>query len=616
MSRTVFSSQWERCSPLSLLVDCFFLTVILVLQSVFRVFKDTAESGFGDLWQRFVDHVSDKETLFFLGLGLLGYLLLAFYSLWFWFYQRFWIDEGCFHYRKGRFFKTNRVIPYDKIQSVEVSATFSARVFGLRTVELETIGKIDSKVKLSYLRTARANDLRDRIRSAQRRHLAISTQSGCETDSVLGSAAMSPSTGRIQTAALSWQGTTGQVCSFSDAAPGATALSVPLSTAAQEGRSRLAAEKGPEQPETEMQAVAEKSPEQPGDKSHSDLGESPDLGETVSCLPVDPVPDRVGVAEADGLQMAEESEDPEVKLFAIDNRKVTGAELLHFRTLKAILFLAIWALGSIWLGKLLDSAVSMYTIAFVALGTVYSRFKLIYSAWNCALFLHHDQLVFRQRTASLRTSRINLDRIHAVRVIQPLFWRIWDWYRGAILVAGRQIELENSMQAEEVVSVGSFLDVLTLAEAALPDLGMANNRQAITQALLGGGQTTWYRMSPKLRWRFPIKYWTFAFCASQQGIVVQQGFFTKEIYLIPFTKVQSVKLVAGPIMRRLGTAAIWIELVHAPGWNRIELPGFDLGKAQELYSYLVQVTMDNLRPLGADRLPTMRELHKAESAQV
>src|SRR5690606_8772595 len=75
------------------------------------------------------------------------------------------VGQDKLEYRWGLLYKQHRQVRYDRIQSVDITRPFMARLVGLSQVVVQSAGGSDSHVELSYLTHTRALEVRDAVLS-------------------------------------------------------------------------------------------------------------------------------------------------------------------------------------------------------------------------------------------------------------------------------------------------------------------------------------------------------------------------------------------------------------------------------------------------------------------
>jgi putative membrane protein len=169
-SSSLADGEWHRMHPLTPLFKGG-LVLIIVAGIVISNLRDRVitwavgifapgESKFLDYGGDPVDWVLDNNLVL---LALLGVLVLAillvgvFWTLWR--FHQFRITGDHVEVRKGIVFRSHRRAPLDRVQGVNLTRPFPARIIGLAKLEVVGAGN-DANVELEYLSTPRAESIR------------------------------------------------------------------------------------------------------------------------------------------------------------------------------------------------------------------------------------------------------------------------------------------------------------------------------------------------------------------------------------------------------------------------------------------------------------------------
>jgi putative membrane protein len=142
---------------------------------------------------------------------------------------------------------------------------------------------------------------------------------------------------------------------------------------------------------------------------------------------------------------------------------------------------------------------------------------------------------------------IPVPRIQAVRMIEPLLWRPWRWCRLEMDVAGSPGHDRPEGTAavrKALLPVGSREEARRLLAIALP------------------AARAWPALRPpprRARWKAPLSYHFLAAGHDSTLAVAVTGRVRRETTWVPLAKTQSVRLVQGPLQRRLGLATVHLD---------------------------------------------------------
>ncbi len=142
-------------------------------------------------------------------------------------------------------------------------------------------------------------------------------------------------------------------------------------------------------------------------------------------------------------------------------------------------------------------------------------------------------------------------RVQGVALRQPLLWRRKGWVKLAVDVAG--YGLQSSDQTEQT---STLLPVATFDEAA-----------TVLRYVLGGPDPLDIpldRAPRRARWLRPIGWRRLAFGVDDHVVVVREGVLYRNFTVVPHAKTQSVRIVEGPVQRRLGLATVSVDTTPGP----------------------------------------------------
>ena len=150
-----------------------------------------------------VDWVFENNLLIVVLLSVLALVAVLVLVFWFvWRFQQFRITGDHVEVRKGIVFRSHRRAPLDRVQGVNLTRPFPARIIGLAKLEVVGAGT-DSNVELEYLATPRAEAVRTdilRLASGARaaRLTAADAAAGVRPSDAAGAAGGAPGSARAQ----------------------------------------------------------------------------------------------------------------------------------------------------------------------------------------------------------------------------------------------------------------------------------------------------------------------------------------------------------------------------------------------------------------------------------
>jgi putative membrane protein len=154
----------------------------------------------------------------------------------------------------------------------------------------------------------------------------------------------------------------------------------------------------------------------------------------------------------------------------------------------------------------------------------------------------------RLRSGALETTAetIPRGRVQALVRSEPVALRPMGWVRLQLDVAGRaggrQERQSGTRQLREVVPAGTPAEAELLLDRLLPD------------------RPTGRRPPPaRARWKSPLRYRWLGVDWNAGAVVVTTGRVTRRTTWLPLEKVQSIRLVQGPLQRRLRLTTLHLD---------------------------------------------------------
>ncbi|WP_309127427.1 PH domain-containing protein [Microbacterium sp.] len=172
-SSSLADGEWHRMHPLTPLFKGG-LALIVIAGIVIANMRDRVVGWLvnlfapGELDDDAVDYagadplnwVLENNLILVALLGVLGLVLVLIAIFWLvWRFQQFRITGDHVEVRKGMIFRSHRRAPLDRVQGVNLTRPFPARIIGLAKLEVVGAGN-DANVPLEYLATSRAESVR------------------------------------------------------------------------------------------------------------------------------------------------------------------------------------------------------------------------------------------------------------------------------------------------------------------------------------------------------------------------------------------------------------------------------------------------------------------------
>ena len=433
-----------------------------------------------------------------------------------WWVTTYAVDRDGVYLRRGILVKRLRVARSPRIQSVDIVHPLLGRVFGLGQLTVEVAGGSDSRVVIGYLSTDRLEELRDRI-----------------LDLAAGAA---DAAGAAEADAADADGAAGLDADVDHAGPADSADSA--------GPARRPAPLGFEDA----------------------VGASP-------------------LRSAGGRE--------EHPLYTVGPAILIGSILRSVTTLWAVLIVIVILAAAI--AAIVARGVSAMGAGFLLsavagpaaiVGAVWGRFN---RSWGFRAAATPTGIRMRFGLTSEISSTLPPGRVHGVSIEQGPLWRRRDWWRVRVAVAGRSGKSSSDAssgsgdgRAGSTGSTGSVLLPVGERDTALralwlvvPDLGVPDPGDFLAAALSGTGddgagrpdapvgapERGLIRISPRGRIFSPLAWRREAIALTGTCVVLRTGRWWRRTGVVPYERIQSLRVRQGPFARRRGLASIHLDMV-------------------------------------------------------
>ena len=465
--------------------------------------------------------------------AVIAFLLLR------WWAKTYAVDRDGVYLRSGILVKQLRVARLPRIQSVDVVHPLLGRVLGLGRLTVEVAGGSDSRVVIGYLSTVRLEELRDRI-----------------LDLAAGAAdAAGPDVEHADAA--------GPDVEHADSA-------------------------GPD--------VEHAGPAGPDVEHAGSAGPDADVDHAGSADSAGPArrPAPLGFEDAVGASpLRSAGGREEHPLYTVGPAILIGSILRSVTTLWAVLIVIVILAATV--AAIVARGVSAMGAGFLLsavagpaaiVGAVWGRFN---RSWGFRAAATPTGIRMRFGLTSEISSTLPPGRVHGVSIDQGPLWRRRDWWRVRVAVAGRSGKSSSDAssgsgdgRAGSTGSTGSVLLPVGERDTALralwlvvPDLGVPDPGDFLAAALSGTGddgagrpdapvgapERGLIRISPRGRIFSPLAWRREAIALTGTCVVLRTGRWWRRTGVVPYERIQSLRVRQGPFARRRGLASIHLDMV-------------------------------------------------------
>jgi putative membrane protein len=248
-----------------------------------------------------------------------------------------------------------------------------------------------------------------------------------------------------------------------------------------------------------------------------------------------PVEGGAGVGEAAAAP-------PERIVHVINNRDLLVSQLLRPQWLALPFGIAAPILYFAFEFQLTFVAVASTLTAVV--GAIQAPVRALLSDWRFTLAETADGLRLRRGLLETRSQTVPPGRIQSVGVEWPLLWRSHGWVRASMHVAGVSVR-EQAEQRAGLLPVGTVDTAERVLAEALP--GFVLRTVGI------------HPVPPRAAWLAPLRRYVLGYQLAPTAFVTRDGLLTRRLVIVPYGRIQSVRVRQGPLQRLLSLASVWAD---------------------------------------------------------
>lgn len=220
--------------------------------------------------------------------------------------------------------------------------------------------------------------------------------------------------------------------------------------------------------------------------------------------------------------------------------------------------------ASVWLGQLVVAAGGLMPLAISTVTLVGRR---VVAQYNYTLAATGRGLRITRGLTNLTSQSIPVDRVQGVRIQQPWLWRLLGQHRVDIDVLGYGAGGDDQDSASSLLFPVATADQVRIALAHLLP-GVDTEAIFLLQA------------PRRARWLAPIGQPALRHGFDDRLLIADSGRFAHQRLIVPHAKTQSVRLVQGPLQRRLALADVAVDTTNGP--VRLVARHLDAGTARSL----------------------------------
>ncbi|PGH41155.1 hypothetical protein COO58_28295 [Micromonospora sp. WMMA1996] len=256
------------------------------------------------------------------------------------------------------------------------------------------------------------------------------------------------------------------------------------------------------------------------------------------------------------------------RLHAVRNRDLLVSQLLTPQA-----FLLPFGLAFVVAQFLSEGSWSFIAVASTLTamaGVLLQPIRRVLDDWSFRLDRDDGTLRVHNGLLETRMQTVPLHRVQTVGVTWPLLWRVRGWLRLRLEVAGYSAgEPDDRNRPDRLLPVGDTGTGELVVAEVLPGVR------------LGALPAT--PPPPRARWLRPLSRAAVGAGLDDEVFVARSGLLTRRLTLVPYARIQSVRVTQGPAQRRLRLATVHADTAGGAGAAAVDR---DLTDAWELAAEL------------------------------
>ncbi|MEU4400536.1 PH domain-containing protein [Micromonospora orduensis] len=185
-------------------------------------------------------------------------------------------------------------------------------------------------------------------------------------------------------------------------------------------------------------------------------------------------------------------------------------------------------------------------------GVLLQPIRRVLDDWNFRLGRDGATLRVHNGLLETRAQTVPLERVQTVRATWPLLWRVKGWLRLRLEVAGYSLaEADDRNRPDRLLPVGDLPTAATIVAEVLP--GVRLDGLALTPP------------PPRTRWVHPLGRGALGAGLFERVFATRSGLLTRQVVIVPYARIQSVRVVQGPVQRWLGLATVHADTAGGAG---------------------------------------------------
>jgi putative membrane protein len=185
------------------------------------------------------------------------------------------------------------------------------------------------------------------------------------------------------------------------------------------------------------------------------------------------------------------------------------------------------------------------------IGVAVQPVRRVLDDWDFRVSTAPAGLRLRHGLLDTRSQTVPLSRVQAIGMTWPLLWRAKRWLHCRIDVAGYGLPRGRSEggPTNRLLPVGDLATARLVVAEVLPGVDVA--ALALT------------RPPARARWLAPVRQPILGIAVTDHVFASVDGPLTRQLVVVPYARIQSVRVVQGPLQRRLRLATVHLDTAGA-----------------------------------------------------
>lgn len=203
-------------------------------------------------------------------------------------------------------------------------------------------------------------------------------------------------------------------------------------------------------------------------------------------------------------------------------------------------------------------------------GVLLQPARRVLDDWSFRLDRDGDALRIRNGLLETRVQTVPLNRVQTVGVTWPLLWRMKGWLRLRLEVAGYSAaEPDDRNRPDRLLPVGDARTGEQIVAEVLPGVRVSGLPMTLPPR--------------RARWLRPLSRSAVGAGLDDLVFAARSGLLTRQLTIVPYARIQSVRVTQGPAQRRLRLATVHADTAGGSGAAAHDR---DLAEAWELAAEL------------------------------